>query len=78
MLYWSTMRPWKYTSQIEYYGNLDFNNQFPWDLRCLMIITKSTYDNCIRIGRDSGRTTSKYRKIGMIIYLIGNQSSFWS
>ncbi|MBA0878008.1 hypothetical protein Goshw_030191 [Gossypium schwendimanii] len=60
MLYWSTMRPWKYTSQIEYYGNLDFNNQFPWDLR------------------DSGRTTSKYRKIGMIIYLIGNQSSFWS
>ncbi|MBA0875521.1 hypothetical protein Goshw_022572 [Gossypium schwendimanii] len=43
-----------------------------------MIITKSTYSNCIRIGRDSGPTTSKYGKIGMIIYLFWNRSSFRS
>ncbi|MBA0877459.1 hypothetical protein Goshw_013284, partial [Gossypium schwendimanii] len=35
----------------------------PWHLRCLMISIKSTYGNCIRIGRDSGPTTSKCRKI---------------
>ncbi|MBA0669704.1 hypothetical protein Goklo_029097 [Gossypium klotzschianum] len=43
-----------------------------------MISTKSTYGNCIRIDRDSGRTTSKCGKIGMIIYLLKNRSSFWS
>ncbi|MBA0635404.1 hypothetical protein Godav_029559 [Gossypium davidsonii] len=43
-----------------------------------MTITKSTYGNCIRIGRDFGHTTSKYRKIGMTIYLLGNRSSFQS
>ncbi|MBA0620793.1 hypothetical protein Godav_006469 [Gossypium davidsonii] len=72
------MRPWRCTSRTEYYGNLDVDNRFPWDLRCLMIITKLTYGNCIRIGRDSSCTTSKCGKIGMIIYLIGNRSSFRS
>ncbi|MBA0872369.1 hypothetical protein Goshw_012443 [Gossypium schwendimanii] len=48
--HWSTMRPWRCTSQTEYYGNLDFDNRFLWHLRCLMIITKSTYNNCIQIG----------------------------
>ncbi|MBA0876204.1 hypothetical protein Goshw_021163 [Gossypium schwendimanii] len=43
-----------------------------------MIITKLTYGNGIRIGRDSGHTTSKYGNIGMIIYLLGNRSSFLS
>ncbi|MBA0636431.1 hypothetical protein Godav_029104, partial [Gossypium davidsonii] len=42
--YWSTMRPWRCTSQTEYYGNLDIDNRFPWHLRCLMISTKSTYE----------------------------------
>ncbi|MBA0672563.1 hypothetical protein Goklo_024246, partial [Gossypium klotzschianum] len=37
----------------EYYGNLDSDNRFSWYLRCCMIITKLTYGNCIRIGRDS-------------------------
>ncbi|MBA0878207.1 hypothetical protein Goshw_006014 [Gossypium schwendimanii] len=37
-----------------------------------MIITKSTYGNCIRIGRDSGHFTSKCGKISTIIYLIRN------
>ncbi|MBA0669773.1 hypothetical protein Goklo_024632 [Gossypium klotzschianum] len=77
-LHWSTMRPWRYTSQTEYYGNLDSDNRFPWHLRCLMIITKLTYGNCIWIGRDSSHTTSKCGKIGMIINLLGNQSSFQS
>ncbi|MBA0627181.1 hypothetical protein Godav_004726 [Gossypium davidsonii] len=63
---------------IEYYGNLDSGNQFPCHLRCWMIITKSTYSNCIRIGRDSGHTTSRCGKIGMTIYLLGNRSSFQS
>ncbi|MBA0875826.1 hypothetical protein Goshw_002816 [Gossypium schwendimanii] len=45
---------------------------------CWMIITKLTYDNCIWIGQDSGHTTFKCRKIGMIIYLLGNRSSFQS
>ncbi|MBA0631738.1 hypothetical protein Godav_000582 [Gossypium davidsonii] len=43
-----------------------------------MIITKSTYGNCIRIGRDSGHTTSRCGKIGMTIYLLRNRSSFQS
>ncbi|MBA0636997.1 hypothetical protein Godav_025140 [Gossypium davidsonii] len=43
-----------------------------------MIITKSTYGNCIRIDRDSGHATSKCRKIGMIIYLLENRSLFQS
>ncbi|MBA0669702.1 hypothetical protein Goklo_029097 [Gossypium klotzschianum] len=55
--YWSTMRPWRCTSQTEYYGNLDIDNRFPWHL---------------------SRTTSKCGKIGMIIYLLKNRSSFWS
>ncbi|MBA0878938.1 hypothetical protein Goshw_007943 [Gossypium schwendimanii] len=66
------MRPWRCTSRIEYYGNLDSDNQSPWHLRCWMIITKSTYGNYIRIGRDSGHTISKCKKIGIIIYLLGN------
>ncbi|MBA0878020.1 hypothetical protein Goshw_008788 [Gossypium schwendimanii] len=45
------------------YRNLDSDNRFPWHLRCWMIITKLTYDNRIRIGRDSGHTTSKWGKI---------------
>ncbi|MBA0877914.1 hypothetical protein Goshw_015631, partial [Gossypium schwendimanii] len=57
------MRHWKCTSRTEYYGNLDFDNRSLWHLRCWMIITKSTYGNCIRIGRDFGHTTSKCRKI---------------
>ncbi|KAK5839574.1 hypothetical protein PVK06_008377 [Gossypium arboreum] len=40
--------------------------------------TKSTYGNCIRIGRDFGHTISKCGKISMIIYLLGNRSSFQS
>ncbi|KAG8475430.1 hypothetical protein CXB51_032261 [Gossypium anomalum] len=32
--------------------------------RCLMMSTKSTYGNCIRIGRDTGHTISKCGKIG--------------
>ncbi|MBA0669705.1 hypothetical protein Goklo_029097 [Gossypium klotzschianum] len=44
------MRPWRCTSQTEYYGNLDIDNRFPWHLS----------------------------KIGMIIYLLKNRSSFWS
>ncbi|KAH1056959.1 hypothetical protein J1N35_035024 [Gossypium stocksii] len=32
----------------------------------------------IRIGQDTGQTISKCGKIGMIIYLLGNQSSFQS
>ncbi|MBA0669973.1 hypothetical protein Goklo_007386 [Gossypium klotzschianum] len=28
-LHWSTMRPWRCTSQTEYYDNLDSNNRFP-------------------------------------------------
>ncbi|MBA0712281.1 hypothetical protein Golax_011393 [Gossypium laxum] len=72
------MRPWRCTSQTECYDNLDVDNQFPWHLRCLMITTKSTYSNCIRIGPDSSRTTSKYGKISMIIYLLENRSSFQS
>ncbi|MBA0882044.1 hypothetical protein Goshw_009945 [Gossypium schwendimanii] len=43
-----------------------------------MIITKSTYGNCIRIGQDSGHTTSKCGKTSMIIYLLRNRSSFLS
>ncbi|KAH1122394.1 hypothetical protein J1N35_005554 [Gossypium stocksii] len=52
------MLPWRYTRQIEYCDNLDSGNQFPWNLRCSMMSTKSTYDNCIRIGRDTGHTIS--------------------
>ncbi|MFQ6660534.1 hypothetical protein Gotur_029016 [Gossypium turneri] len=37
---------------------------------------ESTYGNCIWIGEDSGHTISKCRKIGMIIYLLENRSSF--
>ncbi|KAG8489390.1 hypothetical protein CXB51_017473 [Gossypium anomalum] len=65
------------TSQIEYCGNLDSDNRFPWHPRCLMRSTKSTYDNCIRIGLNSGHTISKCGKISMI-YLLGNRSSFQS
>ncbi|MBA0729454.1 hypothetical protein Golax_004577 [Gossypium laxum] len=72
------MRPWRCTSWTEYYGNLDSDNQSPWHLKCWMIITKLTYGNCIWIGRDSGHITSKCGKIGMIIYLLGNRSSFLS
>ncbi|MBA0872793.1 hypothetical protein Goshw_020907 [Gossypium schwendimanii] len=72
------MLSWRCTSQIEYYGNLDSNNRFPWHLKCWMIITESTYGNCIRIGRDLGHTISKYGKISMIIYLLKNRSSFQS
>ncbi|MBA0878723.1 hypothetical protein Goshw_003724 [Gossypium schwendimanii] len=43
-----------------------------------MTITKSTYVNCIQIGRDSGHTISKCGKIGMIIYQLRNRSSFQS
>ncbi|KAG8472875.1 hypothetical protein CXB51_034838 [Gossypium anomalum] len=53
-------------------------NPNAWHVKCWMIITKSTYGNCIRIGRDSGHTISKCGKIGMIIYLLGNRSSFQS
>ncbi|MBA0876879.1 hypothetical protein Goshw_028319 [Gossypium schwendimanii] len=63
------MQPWRCTSQTECYSNLDVDNRFSWHLRCFMITTKLTYGNCIRIGRDSGPTTSKCGKIGMIIYL---------
>ncbi|KAH1106288.1 hypothetical protein J1N35_010056, partial [Gossypium stocksii] len=31
--------------------------------RCLMMSTKSTYGNCIRVGRDTGHTISKCGKI---------------
>ncbi|MBA0614795.1 hypothetical protein Godav_015038 [Gossypium davidsonii] len=43
-----------------------------------MVITELTYGNCIRIGRDSSHTISKRGKIDMIIYLLGNRSSFQS
>ncbi|KAG8483657.1 hypothetical protein CXB51_022515 [Gossypium anomalum] len=76
--HWSTMLSWRYTSQIEYYGNLAFDNQFPWHLRCSMMSTKWTYGNCIRIGRDCTQHISKYGRIGMIIYVFGNRSSFLS
>ncbi|MBA0636391.1 hypothetical protein Godav_025076 [Gossypium davidsonii] len=72
------MQPWRCTSQTEYYGNLNSNNRSPWHLRCWIIITKLTFGNCIRIGRDSGHTTSKREKIGIIIYLLENRSLFLS
>ncbi|MBA0876450.1 hypothetical protein Goshw_016180 [Gossypium schwendimanii] len=59
------MRPWRCTSQTEYYGNLDSDNRSSCHLRCWMIITKSTYGNCIQIGRDFGHTTSKCGKIAV-------------
>ncbi|KAH1130053.1 hypothetical protein J1N35_001431 [Gossypium stocksii] len=40
--------------------------------------TKSTYDIRIRIGQDTGQIISKCGKIGMIIYQLGNRSSFQS
>ncbi|MFQ6621748.1 hypothetical protein Gotur_001843 [Gossypium turneri] len=63
---------------MKYYSNLDSDNRFPCHLRCWMIIKELTYGNYIRIGRDSGHTISKCGKIGMIIYLLENRSSFQS
>ncbi|MBA0662575.1 hypothetical protein Goklo_006671 [Gossypium klotzschianum] len=40
--------------------------------------TKLTYGNRIQIGRYYGRNISKCGKIDMIIYLLGNRSSFQS
>ncbi|MBA0755031.1 hypothetical protein Gogos_021823 [Gossypium gossypioides] len=39
------MLPWRCTRRIECCGNLDFDNRFPWHLRCSMMSTKSTYRN---------------------------------
>ncbi|MBA0818411.1 hypothetical protein Gohar_025510 [Gossypium harknessii] len=43
-----------------------------------MMSTKLTYGNRIRIGWYSSRNISKFEKIGMIIYLLVNRSSFQS
>ncbi|KAG8472751.1 hypothetical protein CXB51_034638 [Gossypium anomalum] len=55
-----------------------FRQPIPVAPECLMMSTKSTYGNRILIGRDTGHTISKCEKIGMIIYLLGNRSSFQS
>ncbi|MBA0874984.1 hypothetical protein Goshw_024847 [Gossypium schwendimanii] len=60
------------TRRIECCDNLDYDNRFSWHLRCSMMSTKLTYGNRIQIGRFYGRNISKFRKIGMIIYLLAN------
>ncbi|MBA0769620.1 hypothetical protein Gotri_018330 [Gossypium trilobum] len=72
------MLPWRCIRRIECYDNLDFDNRFLWHLRSSMMSTKSTYGNRIQIGRYSDRNISKYGKINLIIYLLGNRSLFQS
>ncbi|MBA0775617.1 hypothetical protein Gotri_010736 [Gossypium trilobum] len=72
------MLPWRCNRRIECCSNLNFDNRFLWHLRCSMMSTKLTYSNRIRICQYFGRNILKYGKIGMIIYLLGNRSSFQS
>ncbi|KAG8501017.1 hypothetical protein CXB51_003085 [Gossypium anomalum] len=53
--HWSTMLLLRCTKQIECCSNLDSDNRFSRHLRCLMMSTKSTYGNRIRIGRIHGK-----------------------